>query len=326
MKIAITGSTGHLGAAILQELYKRSFEVKALAREHNDFFKDQPVEIVLGNLMQPDSIHALTKDCDALIHCAAVISVNGDPGGIVHQTNVEGTRRVMEAARKNGVKRVIHISSIHAFNQQPSFSLLDEQRELVSEKSFAYDRSKKAGQEIALSMNQPGMEVIVMNPTSIVGPYDHKPSKVGKVIIDLHSGRLPFVFASGFDFCDSRDVAHAIVNGLTMGTPGENYILGGQWYSFKKMISLLSIASGKKLNRISLPLFLGQLGLPIVKSISRMNKKEPLYTNEALEALRSGNRNISSEKAKKELNYIIRPFEETVADTYQWFQQNGYLV
>jgi dihydroflavonol-4-reductase len=204
--------------------------------------------------------------------------------------------------------------------------MLDEKRELVNEKAFAYDHSKKQGQQIALSMNGNEMEVIVMNPTSIIGPYDFKPSKMGKVILDLYSGRLPFVFAGGFDFCDCRDVATAIVNGLTAGTPGENYLLPGKWCSLSQLVKLFSKVSGKKIKVIALPSFVAKAGLPVVQSIAYVKKKEPLYTIEAVEALFAGNRFISSDKARRELNYTIRPFEETLKDTFHWFQNKGYLV
>ncbi|HXB45897.1 MAG TPA: NAD-dependent epimerase/dehydratase family protein [Puia sp.] len=326
MKIAITGATGHLGSAIVPELCKRNYVVKALVRENEYSFAEMPVDIVHGDLLHRESLEALLLDCDALIHCAAVISINGDPLGIVHQTNVEGTKLVMEIAKQRMVKRVVHISSIHAYNQRPAGETLTEQREKVNNKAFAYDRSKKAGQEIALAMNQPGMEVLVMNPTSIVGPHDHKPSKMGKVIIDLYLGRLPFVFDGGFDFCDCRDVACAVANALTMGRAGENYLLAGKWHSFKQLVQLISKVSHKKINVASLPPVFGKIGLPVIKLMAIINKTEPLYTGEALEAIFGGNRKISSAKAKQELHYSIRPFEETIADTIKWFQQNGYLV
>lgn len=326
MKIAITGAAGHLGSALLPELFKRNHFVRALVKSSDYSFRDMPVEIVKGNLLNIESLKELMKDCDALIHCAAVISINGDPSGIVHQTNVVGTGLVMDIAKQCGIKRVVHISSIHAYNQRPGFETLDEQREKVNKKAFAYDRSKKEGQEIALAMNQQGMEVLVMNPTSIIGPYDHKPSKMGKVIIDLYKGHLPFVFDGGFDFCDCRDVANAIANALIMGRPGENYLLGGRWYNFKQLVLLISKASGKNIKAVSLPVVIGKIGLPIVKGIAWFSKKDPLYTNEALEAISTGNRKISSEKAAQELNYHIRPFEETIDDTIQWFLQKGYLV
>lgn len=326
MKTALTGAAGHLGAALLQELAKRNIRVKGLFRS-NDIHSaaDLPVEIVPGDLMDRDSLKKLVQDCDTVIHCAAVISVNGDPTGIVHRTNVEGTRLVIDQALQAGIKRFIHISSIHAYQQEPAFETLDEQRSVVTQNSFAYDRSKLAGQQVALSANEDGMEVIVINPTSIIGPYDFKPSRMGKVIIDLYKGKLPFIFNGGFDFCDCRDVAAATVNAIKMGRPGQSYLLGGKWHSLKQLTDFISKAAGKKINPVALPKPAARLGLPFVKLMGYIQNKEPLYTDEALEALFSGNRYISSAKAIAELNYTIRPLEETIHDTFYWFKNKGYL-
>lgn len=326
MKVAITGAAGHLGAALLHELSNRNIPVKALVRNNDfSFFTGLPVEFVKGDLLNPVVLRSLMEECDTIIHCAALISVNGDPAGLVHHTNVEGTRSVVEIALRAGIKRCIHISSIHAFQQRPSMEILDESRVPIDEKAFAYERSKLAGQQIALEANNKGLEVLVMHPTSIIGPFDHKPSLMGQVLIDMFSGKLPFIFNGGFDFCDNRDVANAIVNSISMGKPGEAYLLGGKWHSLKQLSGILSAVSGKKIHIKALPAFAAKAGLPIVKLLALLQNKEPLYTEEALDALFNGNQFISSEKAMKELNYSIRPLAETVNDTFNWFNNNGYL-
>lgn len=325
MKVALTGAAGQLGAALLQELTSRKILVKALIRgDDTRCCNDLAVEIIKGDMMQPGALQKLMQDCDVVIHSAALISVNGDPKGLVHKTNVEGTQLVIDHALQAGIKRFIHISSIHAFKQKPSLEVLDEEREHVDERAFAYDRSKLEGQKIALAANSQ-MEVLVMHPTSIIGPHDFKPSLMGQVIIDLHKGRLPFIFNGGFDFCDCRDVAHAIVNATAMGEPGQAYLLAGRWHSLRELALLLSAVSLKKINPVALPAIAARLGLPVVKLLGAIQKKEPLYTNEALEALFAGNRFISSEKARKALGYTNRPFQETIEDTFYWFNNNGYL-
>ena len=261
MKVALTGAAGHLGSALLQELCKRNIPVNALIRDHDTRSSiGLAVETVNGDLLHPGVLRSLMQDCDTVIHCAALISVNGDPGGLVHLTNVEGTGSVIENALQAGIRRCIHISSIHTFRQKPSLEILDENRMLIDEKRFAYERSKLAGQRIALEANKKGMEVLVMNPTSIMGPYDFKPSLMGKVLIDLYTGKIPFIFNGGFDFCDSRDVANVIVNSLTMGQPGESYLLGGKWYSLKQLAGILSKVSGKRMKVITLPAFAANAG------------------------------------------------------------------
>lgn len=326
MKVALTGASGHLGSALMRELYSRDIPVKALFRgEDNRCCEGLPVEMVKGNLLDSDAMDSLMQGCDIAIHCAALISINGDPGGLVHQTNVEGTKLAIDTAQRAGIKRFIHISSIHAFQQHPATQVLDEKRAFVTENAFAYDRSKRAGQEIALAASSSNMQVLVINPTSIIGPYDFKPSLMGKVIIDLYHGRLPFIFNGGFDFCDCRDVANAIVNAATMGNAGESYLLAGKWHSLKELAGYLSLATSKTIKPVALPPVAGWMGLPFIKLLATMQNKEPLYTREALEALFTGNRYISSDKARSALGYSIRPFQETLHDTFHWFNNNGYL-
>jgi dihydroflavonol-4-reductase len=326
MKVALTGAAGHLGAALLQELTTRNIAVKALIRG-NDIraCAGLPVEIIKGDMLNPEELQRLMQDCEVVIHCAALISVNGDPKGLVHKTNVEGTQLVVDNALQCGIKRFIHISSIHAFKQQPEVEILDETAAPADKKSYAYGRSKYAGQQIAMAANNKGMEVLVINPTSIIGPYDFKPSLMGKTIIDLYKGRLPFIFNGGFNYCDCRDIAYAIANALTMGKPGETYLLAGKWYSLSQLTQFLSTASAKKVKPVALSLFAGKLGLPFVKLLAAITNKEPLYTTEVLDALFKDNRNISSNKAKAALHYTCRPFEETIHDTFYWFKNNGYL-
>jgi dihydroflavonol-4-reductase len=243
----------------------------------------------------------------------------------VQKTNIEGTRNVMEAAKTCEIKRVIHISSIHAYQQKPIHDSLDEFREKTNEQAFAYDRSKKESETLALSFASASMDVLVMNPTSIIGPHDYKPSKMGRAIIELCTGKLPFILSGGFDFCDGRDVSVAVVNALSMGRNGESYLLSGKWHSIRDVPSMLSAASGQKINVINLPLFLGWVGLPFITLYGRLRKEEPLYTNEALVAIADGNRCISSAKACTELKYHARSLEETLRDTYNWFLENRYL-
>jgi dihydroflavonol-4-reductase len=326
MKVAVTGATGHLGGLIVRELHQRNHLIKVLLRgDRPPLFNDIPLETIVGDLENKEALRFLMSSCDAMIHCAANISINGDPKGTVHKTNVEGTRNVMEAAKASGIRRVIHISSIHAYRQLPKLETLDEHREKTTTNSFAYDRSKRAGEEIALSYASGSMDVIVLNPTSFISPYDYKPSKAGKFIIDLSTGKLSFLFNGGFDFCDGRDVAYALVNALAMGKSGENYLLSGKWITLKEISNFLSSVSGRKIKVIELPLLIGWIGLPFMYLHALLTKQEPLYTNEALVAIRDGNRMISSAKAILELNYNARPMDETIGDTYNWFLKNGYL-
>ena len=326
MKVAITGATGHIGGVIVRELLQGGHTVSVLVRGHDTKSLDGlEVEKIQGDLHDQLALERLMHSCEALIHAAALISIDGDMKGLVHLTNVEGTRHVMNAATASGIKRVIHISSIHAYAQHPLDATFDEGRAPAGDNTFAYDRSKRDGQALALSYASADMEVLVVNPTSVVGPFDFKPSKLGQAIINMSTGKLPFVFKGGFDFCDGRDVAHAIVNGLTMGRSGEAYLLGGGWYSLSEFGQILAEVSTYKNKPIALPTILGWIGLPFIKIWANITKAEPLYTNEALVAVSEGHRHINCAKAKTELQYSARPLRESLHDTYQWFSENGYL-
>jgi len=326
MKVAITGASGHIGGLIIRELLKRNHTVKALVRGNEIKSIDGlHVEKIHGDLDDTIALHHLMESCEALIHAAAIISIDGGMKGLVHHTNVEGTRRVMEAAKDIGIKRVIHISSVHAYAQHPMHEVLDEQRAPAGNNTFAYDRSKRDGQALALSYSSADMEVLVVNPTSVISPFDFKPSKLGHAIINMVSGKLPFVFRGGFDFCDGRDIATAIVNSLTMGRSGEAYLLGGAWHSLSAFAEMLTEVSTNKNKPIALLTIAGWIGLPFINVYARFRKEEPLYTNEALVAVSEGNRYISSAKANAELDYVSRPLRESLHDSYLWFSKNGYL-
>ena len=149
MKIAITGGNGHLGNAIILELLHRGYTVKALAHRSSKFLMAQGIEIVNGSIQDKQALETLMDDCDALIHCAAVISISGDKDGRVRATNVDALENVFSIALQKNMQRVIHVSSIHAFNHVPSDKTLDEQRSFVTDSAFEYDKSKRDGQLIA---------------------------------------------------------------------------------------------------------------------------------------------------------------------------------
>jgi dihydroflavonol-4-reductase len=326
MKVAITGATGHLGGVIVRELNHRQHLVKALTRTADPIgFEEIPVEWIIGDLQDKEALSKMMDSCDTVIHSAGLISIDGDQGGLVPLVNIEGTRNIMEAAKSTGIKRVVHISSIQAYQQTPSNEILDESRPKTSDHSFAYDRSKRDGENIALSYASDHMEVIVVNPTSIVGPYDFKPSKLGHAIIQMGKGQMPFVLKGGTDYCDVRDLAHAIVNALSMGKSGESYLLSGKWYSLKELARMVGHVRSEEINPTALPTVFAWMGLPFTALTAWIKKEEPLITREAIVAVTEGNRKISSEKAQRELQYNPRPLEETIRDVCDWFKKNGYL-
>ncbi len=325
MNIAITGASGHLGAQLARQLDKRGDNLKLLVHHDTKPIEEIKATFIYGSILDQNAIEKLMENCEVVIHCAAVISLLGDPNGLVYKTNVEGTRLVLETALRYGIKRFIHISSIHAYQAEPLDMVLDETRDLINDFAFAYDRSKKDSQLLALSYVDKGLEVIVINPTSLIGPPDHKPSLQGKAFIDIYKGKVPAIFRGGFDFVDVRDVASAIIQSVDKGKPGQCYLMAGKYITMKEMIELVNRATQKNRNALVLPFAIAYALIPFVLLFSWITGKEPLFTRQSLHYLRNGNRCICSDKAKRELGFSPRDLQETVNDTMHWFKQNGYI-
>lgn len=323
--VAITGSTGHLAAAVIPILINKGYHVKALIYKQEPTYYLSNLEFVKGSLNDTASLNKLVEGCQVVIHCAARISLNSNRDPSVYETNMNGTLNIFNAAKQAGVRRFIHISSIHAYDQKTADGSLNEESQYCSKKAPLYDQSKRDAQQFVLRQPSGQMEVLVLNPTSVVGPSDHKPSLMGKAIMDIYCRKVPMLIRGGFDFCDVRDVASAVVNAIDQGRSGQAYLLSGKWQSLEDLQKIILSTKVDKRTIPVLPAWTGYLGLPFICLLAYINKQEPLYTKESLIALIHGNKNISSEKAEKELGYHCRPLEETIADSIIWFKQAGCL-
>jgi dihydroflavonol-4-reductase len=325
MKVAITGACGHIGISIMNELDKRNIQYKALAFNDASYLEKKGVEYVKGHVNSRENMEELLDGCDALIHSAAVISINGDKGGMVRKVNVEGVKNVMQTALDLKIGRVVHISSIHAYNAQPKEEVLDENRAWVDQNAFAYDQSKRDGQAVVREMVSRGLNAVILNPTSVTGAPENKLSYQGKAILDIYQNKIPAIFNGGFDWVDVRDVAQSVCNALTMGKTGENYLLSGKYYTMRNIIDIISEIKGEPIKIPTIPVWAARVGLPFVKIQSKITGKEPLYTSESIEVLLNGNMKVSYEKAARDLAHAPRPFDETIRDLISWFKQNGYI-
>lgn len=323
MEIAITGATGFIGAVLVPQLIAKGYKLRLLTRRKIPS-PEKGVIWVPGSLENKESLVALTKGADILIHLAAVISVSDGPNEEVQQLNTEGTRLLFEAAKESGVRRAIHLSSITVFNQYPYREPLDETRALIQTTVPGYDYSKAVSQQIALSYNQEGMEVIVLAPTAVVGPFDKQPSLLGKAIINIYRGKLPALFPGGVDLVDVRDVVHAIIQSIDKGRPGKVYILGGDWKTLKELAKAVGKARGRKVLLPVVPLWLVFGMLPLVRFWASLTGGPPYYTKTSVYNLIYSNRKIDH-RAAEELDFHPRPFETTIKDTVEWFKQTGYI-
>jgi dihydroflavonol-4-reductase len=326
MTVAVTGSTGHLAASVIPLLADRDYHVKALYREQEPFFNLTSLETVKGSLSDKVSLEKLVHGCEVTIHCAARISLNSNHDPSVYETNVNGTINIFNVAERAGVKRFIYISSIHAYNSMPTNEFLDEKREYCSDNAPVYDQSKRDAEQYVLHRTDTQMEVLVLNPTAIVGPFDYKPSLIGKAFMDIYNNKVPSLIDGGFDFCDVRDVAQGIVNAIDKGRNGHSYLLSGKWYSLAEIHEIIMDVKGDKRHIPVLPAWTGYLGLPFISLLAAVNRREPFYTKESLFTLIHSNKKINSAKAAEELGYKCRPLYDTIKDSINSFKQTGYLI
>ena len=325
MKIAITGASGHVGINLCNTLLQAGHQVKALYHRNDKELKKIPVQLIKGDVLDKASIRSLLEDVEVVYHLAAKISIVGDKDGMVHRTNSEGTANLLDISREKGIRRFIHFSSIHAFQQHPLNERLDETRPLVKDKGFAYDCSKASGERAVREAVGKGLDAVILSPTAIVGPADPEPSLTGKAIVDLINHKIPSLVPGGYDWVDVRDVVDAAVAAIDKGRSGEKYLLSGHWHSLTDLASILEKESGRRIVRTVLPFWLARVGLPFIGLYSTLSQKEPLYTKESLVIISEGSRLTDHSKASKELGFQPRPFTETIRDMVAWLKYNHYI-
>jgi len=330
MRVAVTGATGHVGSNLVRALVERGDQVRVLVRSRGDGLAGLEVERVRGDVGDTDALQRLLAGVEVAYHLAARISISGDPHGHVRATNVDGTRRVATAALAAGVRRMVHCSSVHAFDLYvPSGEgeqQVDEMWPRVPDAAphFAYDRSKAAGERALREVMALGLEAVIVHPSGVIGPNDFGPSRMGRVLLGLYHRALPSLIDGGFDFVDVRDVTAGLLAAAERGTPGANYILSGHHLKVPALARIAEQVTGVRAPRIHAPVWALRLGVPAVEALGRVLGKEPLYTRESIAVLETRAR-FSWARAARDLGYAPRPTLDTVRDTYAWFEQAGLL-
>ncbi len=318
MLATVTGASGFVGGNLARELLARGISVRAADREPGPALEGLDVEFVAVDVLEPDSLRAAFAGTDVVFHLAAVISISGDPTGIVRRVNVEGPANAAAAALEQGVRRFVHCSSVHTFDLERCGPSLDERGpRSVADHCPAYDLSKQAGEAAVREVVARGLDAVIVNPTGVIGPFDYGPSRMGLTIKMLRSRKIPVNLGGGFDFVDVRDVAAGMLGAMERGRTGESYLLSGTRVSVKELGVLVSEASGVKPPRLDVPLRVVE---PLAGVALRFapSGQIPLFTPDALHALRYSP-TVSHWKASIELGYVSRAIHETIHDTVAWF-------
>jgi len=324
MSVLVIGAAGHVGGNLVRSLLAAGRHVRAAVYRDERALEGLDLERVRLDVLDPASLVRALEGIEVVYHLAAVIAIAGESEGRVEEVNVRGPRNVATACLDAGVRRLVHFSSIHAFEQLPLDRPLDETRgPPVGRDAPTYDRTKAAGEREILAAVARGLDAVIVNPTSVLGPYDFKPSPMGDVLLRLGRGTIPALVPPGFDFVDVRDVVAGAFAAEERGRTGERYLLPGHYASFPALAALMQKASGRRPPRLVAPIWLARVGAPFLGAWCKVTGGRPLYTNESLSILSRSHADIRGDKAARELGFRARPLEETVRDTWDWFRAAG---
>jgi len=348
--VVVTGAAGHLGATLVRELQARRQEVRALVHRDRRALDGLDVQIVSGDVTDEDSLQCAFSGADIVYHTAAYISISTGEQQRLQEVNVLGTRNVVEACLRSGVRRLVHVSSIEVLEGEPLSAPVDESRPLIQSGTYArekvsgdlgtavpkgllswtkpcglqrysssYAHSKAAGERQVRQGMVRGLDVVILYPSAIIGPCDYRQGFPNAGLLAICEGRLWALVEGGFNWVDVRDVAEGALRAAEHAPAGAKYILSGHWASLHDLAELAREITGVPVPRLVFPMWVARIGAPFVAAACRLAGRRPLYTSAALQPL-DGNGEISHARAARELGYQPRPLRETVVDTLQWFE------
>ena len=327
MRALVTGATGFVGAAVARALLAQGWAVRALARKGSDRRNLQrlAVEVVEGDLNDPGSLAPALQGCEALFHVAADYRLGAFDPRELYRTNVDGTRNILSAARAAGVRRVVYTSSVATIGiPKDGTPGSEDTPSTLSDMIGHYKRSKFLAEEAAREAVRAGSEVVIVNPSTPIGPGDVKPTPTGQLVFDAAAGRMPAYVDTGLNIVHVDDVAAGHLLAFHRGRPGERYILGGQDMTLREILVEIARLVGRKPPRVRLPSGVVMPIAYIAEGVARVTGRSTRITVEGVRMARK-RMFFSSAKAERELGYQWRPPTLAFKDAIAWFQDQGLL-
>jgi dihydroflavonol-4-reductase len=327
MKIFLTGATGFVGHHVALALANQGADLRLLVRKTSNLKNLEGIrgETYVGDLLEPESLRAGLEGCDAVMHVAADYRLWIHDPKAMYRANVEGTRELLRTAREAGVPRVVYTSSVATMHFRSDGLIINEDTP-VSLKDMVghYKRSKFLAELEAIKAALAGQQVMILNPTTPIGPNDAKPTPTGRIFVDFLNGKFPAYVDTGLNLVDVTEVARTHVAALTVGKPGKRYILGGENLTLKQILDKMSAITGIPSPTVRIPFAVAATYAFFEEWITgRIRGKEPRAT---LEEVRMGRKKMfaSSARAQQELDFRIVPVYPAMRAAIEWFRTNGY--
>ncbi|MBP5342528.1 NAD-dependent epimerase/dehydratase family protein [bacterium] len=322
-KYLITGATGFLGRAVINELMKENNNVTALVLKNDPFVNNLPssVNIVWGDICDETSLKQFFMDTDnhtCVIHCAGIVSVASHPGERIYRINVGGTNNIIRYCEKYSVGKLVYVSSVHAIPEKPKNVTMDEDVVFSPEKVRGdYAKSKAIATSLVFEAAKRGLNASVVYPSGIIGPGDIGKGSITNMLISYLFGKMPFAVKGGYDFVDVRDVAAGIISCAKCGEPGRGYILSGNYATIRDLLNLTKTEAGINRSPLYLPFCLAKFAAPFIEKRS-LRKQQPLYFTPYSIAVLKSNGKFSRKAAELCFGYSPRSLQQSIGDMVKW--------
>lgn len=323
----VTGAAGHLGTAIIKQLVAENKPTRIFVLPNEANIPDESVEVFYGDVTQKQTLEPFlshTEDEELIvIHCAGIVSIASSYNQKVVDVNVGGTKNVVDLCVQKKVKKLIYVSSVHAIPEKGQGVIMKEIDYFnPDDVRGLYAKTKSEATAYALNAAPLGLDVSVVHPSGICGPYDYGKGHMTSLVIDYMKGDLTAGMDGGYDFVDVRDVADGVIACATLGKPKECYILSNEYIKVSTILDLLFEITGKRKIKTKLPLWFVKLTAKLAETYYKIRKESPLFTVYSIYVLGS-NSLFSHKKATKELGYTTRSLRETLEDTVSWLDDHN---
>jgi dihydroflavonol-4-reductase len=324
----VTGATGFVGSHVARALAEQGSDLRLLVRANSNTknIQDLKADLVTGDLREPASLEKAIAGCDAVFHVAADYRLWVRDPEEMYRANVDGTRAILDAARKNRVRRVVYTSSVATMGFTSDGQLADERSPVSLDNMIGpYKRSKFMAEQVGVEAARAGQDIVIVNPTTPIGERDIKPTPTGRIVVDFLKKKFPAYVDTGLNLVDVQACAQGHIAAFEKGRSGERHILGGENLTLKQILDKLAAITGLPSPTIRVPYFMA-LATGVVDEMftGRIRGREPRAT---IDAVRMGRKKmfVTSAKAEHELGWKSLPVDAALGRAVTWFRENGYV-